>query len=56
MKYIFEPRFDITTYELAYVVAHMAGMGSSISLGMVITDEQWKGIPDNVQRHFRKAE
>jgi hypothetical protein len=49
----FEPKEDITAFELAYVLKRVSiGLGSSMNGGVHFSPEQWEGLPPGVRRHF----
>lgn len=51
-RYAFEPLDDITTLELAYVVAR-ATPTTALRRGVDIPEPSWLEMPQNVRRHFR---
>lgn len=51
MSVTFEPREDITTYELAYI---MQSLWRGTFYGDIeMSPEVWEHIPDNIKRHLR---
>lgn len=53
--FFFEPKEDITAYELAVVVAHISGMTPPKN-GVYVNEasESWISVPESVKRHFRR--
>ena len=52
MRIYFEPKRDISAYEVAFVVANISGYGAPKN-GLEITTEKWDALPFYVKRHFR---
>lgn len=53
----FEPKSDITAYELAQIVAHLPGTATrSPRHGIVFAEEQWLMLPLGIKRHFKANE
>ncbi len=52
MTKYFRPQKDITAYEAAYLLGHMAGGFSSPWNGIQITQQQWDDIPEEMKRHY----
>jgi hypothetical protein len=50
----YEPKEDITTYELALIIGyfHNGFMNSRYLNHISMRTSQWNEIPDNVKRHF----
>lgn len=51
MRAKFEPKSDITAYELAQCVASFGG-GARPKDGVQFQSAQWDGLPESLKRHF----
>ena len=53
VKRYFVPMLDITTYELAVIVAKAGGVGTNMANGGVLFDDDaWDSLPPAIKRHF----
>ena len=52
IKLKFEPKEDITAYELAFLVAHIVPL-APLKDGVIFTHKQWNELPYSIQRHFK---
>lgn len=50
MRAKFEPKPDITVYELAQCVAHFGG--GTPKNGVQFQSAQWDALPESLKRHF----
>ncbi len=53
MKYKFVPQKDITSYELAYI---MANVSSPMIFGILFTQTALDATPHDVRRHFVRVD
>ena len=54
MKRYFRPQKDITAYDAAYLLSHMATnpVQSMWLSGVEFQDDQWSELPAEMRRHF----
>lgn len=50
--FLFDPRPDITAYELAYILTKASNIYTASKAGVIINTDQWETMPDIVRRHF----
>jgi hypothetical protein len=52
-KMLFDPKADITTYELALCMdVFLSGIAGSKTAGPLLAAEKFNNLPPNVRRHF----
>lgn len=55
LKVFFEPKEDITAFELAFIVSRIAPNEGRLA-GIRIREDSYKAIPDGARRHLRREE